>query len=106
MRFIQLLILSAILLSATFTGCRRPRHDSVPAVEYEDGLTRQAWSMLDTGASFEEAFAVQEEAVRLVREGKSRENPVAALEQMAYFLFSEGRLGERGHALRRSEPVL
>lgn len=106
MRFLQLLILSAILLSATFTGCRRPRHDSVPAVEYEDGLTRQAWSMLDTGAPFDEAFAVQEEAVRLVREGRSRENPVAALEQMAYFLFSEGRLEEAFTYFNEAEDSL
>lgn len=50
--------------------------------------------MLDTGADFAEVFKVQEEAVRLLREGKSHEDPVAVLEQMAYFLFSEGRLEE------------
>lgn len=50
--------------------------------------------MLDTGAAFDDYFAVQQEAVRQLRAGKSHEDPVAVLEQMAFFLFSAGRLEE------------
>ncbi len=94
MRFLPTLILPIILLSLLLPGCRKSSPEARPPVKYEEGLAGQAWMMLDTGADFSEVFAVQEEAVRLLREGKSREDPVAVLEQMAYFLFSEGRLEE------------
>ena len=93
MRLLPIIITSVFLTLFMASGCRKT-HPSAPAREYEEGLTLEAWTMLDTGAPFHDYFAVQEEAVRQLREGTSRENPVAVLEQMAYFLFSAGRLEE------------
>lgn len=93
MRLLPKIITTIFLALLVAAGCAKPHPESA-AREYEDGLTMQAWMMLDTGAPFHDYFAVQEEAVRQLREGTSRENPVAVLEQMAYFLFSAGRLEE------------
>lgn len=93
MRLLPILISLFFLAILMMSGCRQPSPDCKP-VEYEQGLTEQAWLMLDTGAEFDEYIRVQQEAVRQLRAGNSRENPVAVLEQMAYFLFSAGRLEE------------
>lgn len=92
MRLLPILF-SILLITLISGGCRKAHRHSGPA-DYEEGLTRQAWMMLDTGAAFDECLAVQQQAVRQLRRGESRENPVAVLEQMAYFLFSAGRLEE------------
>lgn len=106
MRFLPVLISLIILSSLLLQGCGRPRPTATQPVEYEEGLTRQAWMMLDTGADFSEIFKVQEEAVRLLRQGKSKEDPVAVLEQMAFFLFSEGRLEEAFTYFNEAEDSL
>lgn len=92
MRVPPIFFVTLLLLFAVLGGCREPRKAPVSSMRYEEGLSQRAWEMLDTGAPFEEVMRVQREAVRLLREGRSHENPVAVLEQMAYFLFSEGRL--------------
>lgn len=76
------------------SACDRKSAEPVDVPDYESGLTDRAWLVLDTGGDFSEAMGIQQEAVRLLREGKSREDPVAVLEQMACFLFSKGSLEE------------
>lgn len=93
LRRFPILIAPVFLIIMICGGCSHPSREGTP-VKYEQGLTEQAWLMADTGASFDEYFAVQQEAVRLMRAGMSHEDPVAVLEQMAYFLFSAGRLDE------------
>lgn len=65
------------------SACDRKSAEPVDVPDYESGLTDRAWLVLDTGGDFSEAMGIQQEAVRLLREGKSREDPVAVLEQMA-----------------------
>lgn len=93
MRALPVIVLAIFLNLLSLVGCSQSPHESKP-VEYEEELTRQAWMMLDTGAPFDEYFPVQQEAVKQLRAGKSHEDPVAVLEQMAYFLFAAGRLDE------------
>lgn len=81
MRLLPILISLFFPAFLMMSGCRQPSPDYKP-VEYEQGLTEQAWLMLDTGAEFDEYIRVQQEAVRRLRAGNSRENPVAVLEQM------------------------
>lgn len=63
-------------------------------MKFEDGLTARAWMMRDTGADFNQYLPLQEKAVEMVRAGLSHEDPVAVLEQMAFFLYAEGRMAE------------
>ena len=93
MRVLPVIVLAIFLNLLSLFGCSQSPYENKP-VEYEEELTRQAWMMLDTGATFDEYFPVQEEAVKQLRAGKSHEDPVAVLEQMAYFLFAAGRLDE------------
>ena len=93
MRLLPLILVTIFLFLLFGPGCSQPPTES-PVSNYEEGLTTKAWFMLDTGAAFEQYFPVQQEAVKQLRSGISRENPVAVLEQMAYFLFSVGRLEE------------
>lgn len=95
MRLLPILILATAFLTMFLPGCGRDRaDDKVKPPVYEDGLSVQAWNALDTSADFDEAMRLQKEAVALLHEGKSREDPVSVLEQMAYFLFSQGDLSE------------
>lgn len=96
MRSLPILILTLSLLSMLMPGCRRGTEAVKPPV-YVGGLTDSAWLAVDTGCDFEKVMEIQERAVELLREGKSREDPVAVLEQMAYFLFSKGDL-EKAYA--------
>lgn len=93
MRLLPVILVTTFLFLFFVPACTKAPTES-RAPEYEEGLTTQAWIMLDTGAPFNEYFPVQQEAVRQLRAGVSREDPVAVLEQMAYFLFSAGRLEE------------
>lgn len=88
------------------SACDRKSAEPVDVPDYESGLTDRAWLVLDTGGDFSEAMGIQQEAVRLLREGKSREDPVAVLEQMAYFLFSKGSLEEAYSCFCEAEDSL
>lgn len=97
MRLIPITVFAIILTAMIMSGCRRSHSDvgqEDKPVEYEEGLSMKAWQMQYDNAPFDEYFAVQLEAVRQLRAGESREDPVAVLEQTAYFLFSAGRLEE------------
>lgn len=94
MRRLPVFVLALAVLSIMLSACDRKSAEPVGVPDYESGLTDRAWLVLDTGGEFSEALGIQQEAVRLLREGKSREDPVAVLEQMAYFLFSKGSLEE------------
>lgn len=89
--------LPAILLILTLTaGCRRePSATSASSRGAADSsLTDYAWYLRDRGAPAAKFIAVQEEAVRQMRAGKSNDDPVAVLEQMALFYQVEGRYYE------------
>lgn len=74
-------------------GCKQ-RQPAADHLNYKNGLSYRAWAMADSGASFDEFFPVQQEAVRQLKSGNSQEDPVAVLEQTGYFLFAAGRLEE------------
>lgn len=89
--------LPAILLILTLAaGCRRePSATSASSRGAADSsLTDYAWYLRDRGAPAAKFIAVQEEAVRQMRAGKSNDDPVAVLEQMALFYQVEGRYYE------------
>ena len=106
MRHLPILIFTSVLLFVIMPGCEPAHPEETPAPEYKSGLSDTAWMMLDSGADFADVLRVQQEAVRCMHEGNSHEDPVAVLEQMAYFLFSKGRLDEAFEYFNEAEDSL
>ena len=84
-----------VLLLVILCGCGNPSPAptlSRPARPDTTSLTYKAWKLQHEGAPSDEFVALQEKAVRELREGRSKSSPVTVLEQMGFFYYIVGYL--------------